>query len=164
MTRTAVGGTDPNEEWARLLVNQPDLWPLALTGAVRRFQTINTNMNSSAVVTADGNLGLWLKLTPFQAAAWHLALQHAMCPEGPDPWPDNPDDSGLWDDHESDGEADEFGTLSPEQMHRLAEAHAHHNMALHFLGERMAQWLVPMRQAFLELGWDELLESHDEDV
>lgn len=132
MTRTAVGGPDPNDDWLRLLADQTELWELHATGTAPRHVTIPTSMSSHVIVTADGNLGLWIKLNPFQAAAWHSAIQHAECPT----------DTPLDDDYDDEDAAD---------------AWAYHDMALHYLGEKMSQWLLPMRRAFLELGWDEAL-------
>lgn len=130
MTRTTF--RDPDDEWHKLIANQPELQPLG--GDITRTALLATTESSRVVVTVDGNLGLWIKLTPFQAAAWHVALQHAECPDY-----DENDEDLDWED--------------------VIEQDINHDMALHFLADRLAQCVVPMRRAFLELGWDELLDG-----
>ena len=126
-----------DQQWNELPGAHLELWDLQGDGDRERVDYVDTTHGSKVVLTGDGSIGLWIKLNPFKAAEWSQALQYVDCP--------------VYDE------------TDPDQWEYAANAEALHTMSLHWLASRLGQWRVPLRQAFLELGWDnDLLRGPNE--
>ena len=111
--------------WEEFLAEHPELGELPGSRPLSRVATFDTRRGSSAVMTADGQVGLWIKLNPFQAAQWSKALEFLPCP-----------DLEAYDD-----------------LDAAFDAEAYHQAALHFLSQRIVEWTFPLRRVIQSLGW-----------
>jgi len=129
MTKTTFQNPDDNE-WRAFLEGHPELGTRRQLQPVQHFDTAH---GPTPVLTADGTIGLWIKLDPFQVAEWNTML--GLLPEPQPPTPDA--EASEWEEYE-------------DQM-------AWHAAALDQMASKLAQWALPLRHAIVARGWGQHL-------